>query len=516
MGKIKIGIGILTAITLIGLVLGLVVFANPSDKKDSDNDKADYALGQIIVKFKGDVEPFRVMKVPEGKVTEKIKEYQAKTDVIYAEPDYFVYALGSNDGYYGNQWALNNTRQEIFNKQVLDCMGGNTGKRDYCCAQENAICFQGSYDADVDWDEAFGAEILGNTVVAIVDSGIDLKIGDGSEFPGHPDLRDKIIAGWDFVDEDNVPQDICGHGTHVSGIATAVTNNDIGIAGIAFSNNIKIMPIRVLDKDCVGTVSNVAKGIRYAAENGANVINLSLGRKFSSTTLKDAVDYAWNKGMVLAAAAGNDGNGGKYYPASYPNVISVAATDYNDKKASFSNFNDEIDISAPGVNVFSTFPTYEFTIGTKYGRSQNYDVGSGTSMSVPHVVGLAGLLFAQDINRDNVKVRAIIEETADNLGASGWDKYFGWGRINVSKALNYVPTVCGDGIKEGTEECDGKDLGGTTCESLGFTGGDLSCTASCTFDTSVCTTPTCIVVPGECNCNGKCGPNETLGCADCL
>ncbi len=103
MGKIKIGIGILTAITLIGLVLGLVVFANPSDGKGSDNGKVDYAPGQIIVKFKGDVEPFRIIKVPEGKVAEKIKEYQAKANVIYAEPDYYVFALGSNDEYYGNQ-----------------------------------------------------------------------------------------------------------------------------------------------------------------------------------------------------------------------------------------------------------------------------------------------------------------------------------------------------------------------------------------------------------------------------
>lgn len=499
MGKIKIGIGILTAIALVGLVLGIVVFANPSSNaKSSDNGEDEYVQNEIIVKFKGDTEPFRVIKVPKGQVIEKVKAYQQKADVEYAEPNYQIFALGSNDKYYLNQWALNNAGQDIYSG----------------CTEENCnplkLIGSGTNDADMDWEEAwtaFGAETFDTTVIAIVDSGIAET---------HPDLNDKLVPGYDFVNNDNDPHDIYGHGTHVAGIAAAETDNLEGIAGVAFSANIKIMPVQVLNNDGMGTTANVAKGIMYAADNGAKAINLSLGGG-DSTTLKNAVNYAYSKGALLAAAAGNDGGSRKYYPASYPNVISVAATDYNDKKASFSNFNSEIDVSAPGVNVFSAFPTYDFTIGIKYSRSKNYDVGSGTSMSVPQVVGLAGLLFAQDSNRDKVKVRAIIEETADDRGVSGWDKYFGWGRINVNAALNYVPPVCGNGSKEGTEECDVTALGGATCESLGFTGGTLACTASCTFDTGGCTapTPTCIVVPGACNCNGKCGPNETLDCADC-
>lgn len=421
MEKIKIGIAISTAITIVGLVFGLMVFANSSNEKGSENSQADYASDRIIVKIKGDREPFRVIKVPKGKVMEKVKEYQVRSDVIYVEPDYFVYALGSNDTAYTNQWALNNTGQTIYK---------GSGNPDDPVDTSKEIG-SGTPDADVDWEEAwneFSTSTFASTVIAIVDSGIDEE---------HPDLDGKIVAGYDFVDDDDNPHDLCGHGTHVSGIAAAETDNLIGIAGVAFSNNIKIMPIRVLDADCIGTVSNVAKGIRYAADHGAKAINLSLGTKLSSRTLKAAVDYAWNKGVILAAAAGNDGNRGKYYPASYPNVISVAATDYNDKRASFSNYNNEIDVSAPGVNVFSTFPTYDFTIGTKYGRSKYYDVGSGTSMSVPHVVGLAGLLFAQDPSRTNIQVREIIEKTTDDLGAAGWDMYYGWGRINVNAALNY-------------------------------------------------------------------------------
>ena len=446
MGKIKIGFIVLISIALVGLILSGVVKAKP------ENPKGEYVQNEIIVKFKGDAEPFRVIKVPEGKVIEKVKAYQQRAEVEYAEPNYRIFALGSNDKYYWNQWALKNIGQEIYS----GCTEGS-------CNLPKLIG-SGTLDADMDWEEAwtaFGAKTFTATVIAIVDSGIDET---------HLDLNDKLVPGYDFVNNDNDPHDIYGHGTHVAGIAAAETDNLEGIAGVAFSANIKIMPVQVLDDNGMGTAANVAKGIIYAADHEAKVINLSIGGR-DSTTLKNAVNHAYSKGVLLVAAAGNDGGSRKYYPASYPNVISVAATDYNDKKASFSNFNSEIDVSAPGVNVFSTFPTYDFTIGIKYDRSKNYDVGSGTSMSVPQVVGLAGLLFAQDISRDNVKVRAIIEQTADDLGTSGWDKYFGWGRINVNVALNYVP---------GTAPA-----------------------------------PTCIVVPSKCNCNGKCGPNETSVCADC-
>jgi len=448
MGKIKIGFIVLISLALAGLILSGVVTAKP------ENPKGEYVQNEIIVKFRGDAELFRVIKVPKGKVIEKIKAYQQRVEVEYAEPNYLIFALGSNDTYYWNQWALNNTGQEIYS--------GCT--EEYCNLLK--LIGSGTSDADMDWEKAwasFSGASFSSVIIAVVDSGIDET---------HPDLNGKLVPGWDFVNNDNDPHDIYGHGTHVSGIAAAETDNLEGIAGVAFSANIQIMPVQVLNNDGMGTTANVAKGIMYAADNGAKVINLSIGGG-DSTTLKNAVNYAYSKGALLVAAAGNDGGSRKYYPASYPNVISVAATDYNDNRASFSNFNSEIDISAPGVNVFSTFPVYPFTIGIKYGRSRNYDVGSGTSMSVPQVVGLAGLLFAQDSSRDNVKVRAIIEETADDRGASGWDKYFGWGRINVNAALNYVPSTPPP-------------------------------------------TPTCVVVPGVCNCNGKCGPNETSpACADC-
>ncbi len=388
-----------------------------------------------------------------------MRSFQQRADVVYAEPNYIVQVLGSNDTYYANQWALNNTGQTI-----------SSGCSEPGCNSVQTIG-SGTADADVDWGEAwtdFSVATFSGAVVAIVDSGID---------DAHPDLSGKLWSnsdeipgnaadddangfiddtwGWDFVQDDKDPRDVYGHGTHVAGIAGAETNNSTGIAGVAFPASVKIMPVRVLNDSGSGSTSDVAAGIMYAADNGANAINLSLGSKFNSTTLRNAVDYAWNKGAVLAAAAGNDGGGGKYYPASYHKVMSVAATDFNDNTASFSNFNDEVDVSAPGVNVYSTFPTYDFTIGTLHGRSKNYDVGSGTSMSTPHVAGLAALLFAQNSTRTNFDVRSIIENTADDRGAAGWDKYYGWGRINVLNALSgtVAPPPPSDGGGGGDSGC---------------------------------------------------------------
>ncbi len=445
MEKIKIGIIILTIVITSGLILGLTTFANSSNGGDYNNVQIKYAPDRVIVKIKDDKEPFRVVAVPEGKVMEKVKEYQTRPDVVYAEPDYYVYPLGSNDTAYTNQWASNNTAQEIYK---------GSGNPDSPFDLNKPIG-SGILDADMDWDEAwseFSTAAFSPTIIAIVDSGIDethldLKnkiwkneseiAGDRKDNDGNGFIDD--TWGWNFSKRNNNPHDKYGHGTHVSGIAAAVTNNNRGIAGVAFPDNVKIMVVKVLSDSGIGFTSDEAKGIRYAADNGAKVINLSLGSG-NSQTIKDAVDYAWNKGVVLVAAAGNDGNATKTYPASYPNVISVAATDYTDARASFSSYNDEVDVAAPGVNVFSTFPSYKFYIGTVNGRARYYDVGSGTSMSTPQVAGLAGLLFAQDSNRSNLIggnliVREIIERTADDKGTTDRDDYYGYGRINVYDAL---------------------------------------------------------------------------------
>ncbi len=258
----------------------------------------------------------------------------------------------------------------------------------------------------------------------------------------HPDLAGKVIRG-DHVDNDWDPYDGNGHGTHTAGIAAAVTNNARGIAGMA--PEATIYAVRVLDESGSGTLQNVANGIIHAADNGADVINLSLGSPNDSITLKEAVDYAWNKGVVVVAAAGNDGSAQPTYPAYYSDAIAVAATDSDESKASFSNYGNWVDVAAPGVNIYSTY------------TDGGYASLSGTSMATPHVAGLAGLLDAQGRQRfgnpgGHRKHRRPDFRNGHHLGQgdqtpSGWSTIKGdekkaeGGRLSPSRFLTYLPLL---------------------------------------------------------------------------
>lgn len=257
-----------------------------------------------------------------------------------------------------------------------------------------------------------------DVTIAIVDTGVDLK---------HPDLVDKIVAGRDVVDSDDQAMDGHYHGTHCAGIAAATTNNKVGIAG--FAPNVKIMPVRVLDNNGSGTSADVANGIIWAADHGAQVISMSLGGPSNPQIKKDAVDYALSKDAVLVAAMGNRGDGSQIFPAAQPGVLSVGATDINDKRASFSQYGTWISVSAPGVNILSTFPTYN-TSGKK-----NYGSISGTSMATPAVAGVVALIRSQNPKLNRKEVQAQLERGTDDLGDPGYDVYYGHGRINVAKAL---------------------------------------------------------------------------------
>ncbi|PWH13398.1 MAG: hypothetical protein DDG58_14205, partial [Ardenticatenia bacterium] len=314
---------------------------------------------------------------------------RARADVLYAEPDYRVYALDTipNDPDWGSQWGLSKI-QAPKAWDILSTTGG------------------------------------ANIIIAIIDSGIDLD---------HPDFAcpNKLLPGRDFVNNDNDPQDDYGHGTHVAGIAAACTNNGVGVAGVAWAA--RLLPVKVLDAVGSGSYSNLAAGIRYAVDNGARIINLSLGGTADSSIMRDAASYAVSRGRMMVAAAGNCAVGGTgcngqinpvMYPAAYDEVIAVAATDSGDSRAYFSEYHPYVDVAAPGMSIYSTLP------------DNSYGGLNGTSMATAFVSGLAALLWSADGGLSASQVRALIESNADDLGTPGKDDYFGYGRINAWRTLS--------------------------------------------------------------------------------
>lgn len=255
-----------------------------------------------------------------------------------------------------------------------------------------------------------------NADIAVVDTGIS---------NAHPDLRAKIAGQRNFVGPTDTlsAEDDNGHGTFVSGVAAAVTNNGTGVAGAC--PECRIIAVKVFAANQDAETADVAEGITWAADNGAEVINLSLGAVgVDDPIVESAINYTTGKDVVIVAAAGNGNTGEPSYPAAYPGVISVAATDQNDRRAAFSNFGSTIDLAAPGVGIVSTASP------TSYGQA------SGTSFSSPYVAGVAGLLVAQGRSADQVRRR--IESTAADLGPDGKDPFYGNGRIDAAAAVGVV------------------------------------------------------------------------------
>lgn len=256
-----------------------------------------------------------------------------------------------------------------------------------------------------------------NVIVAIVDSGVDAS---------HPDLQGHVLPGYDFVNNDTDAYDDHGHGTHVAGIVAAAANNGIGSVGIC--PNCRILPVKVLNENNVGNWSGVAAGILYAVDEGARIINLSLGGSANTQVVQDAVEYAVQKDVLIVAAAGNGRTDTPFYPAASPEVMAVSATRNDDTRWSLSNYGDYIDVAAPGYAIYSTYNDLDNYYG-------GYIFMSGTSMAAPHVSGLAGLLLSQDLGRTQEDLKRLITTTAPDLGDPGKDIYFGYGRIDAWAAL---------------------------------------------------------------------------------
>lgn len=253
--------------------------------------------------------------------------------------------------------------------------------------------------------------------IAVLDTGVDLN---------HPDIKGaRLKAGYDFVNNDTSAQDDNGHGTLVAGIAAGVSNNSIGVAGVAWRGG--IIPVKVLDADGVGTDAEVASGIDWAADNGAKVINMSLGGPDESELLLEAVNYALTKDVVVVASAGNDGTNAPHFPAAYPGVLAVTATDKSGTFAWFSNYGWWVGITAPGVNVIGPW--------LSNGSEENYAIGSGTSFAAPIVAGVAVLTRYHNQSWSQSKVVDQVKKTARDRGPAGIDPMYGWGWVDAYAAL---------------------------------------------------------------------------------
>ena len=357
---------------------------------------ACYVNEQVEVVRELDAVGVSLLKIRSGSVAEFIAAAENCPEIIYAEPNYELHALDTfpNDPNWSLQYGLT------------------------------------AIHAPQGWDLDTGAATV---VIAVLDTGVDLT---------HPDLMPKLVAGYDFVNDDAVPQDDNGHGTHVAGIAAAGSNNGTGVSGVSWGA--RIMPVKVLNASANGSFAHAAAGIIWAADHGAHIINMSLGGSSHSQIFEDAVDYAYGKGVMLIASSGNNGSGFVLYPARFSNVLAIGATDSSNVRAGFSNYGPELDVVAPGVSIYST------VLG-----SYNYD--SGTSMSAPFVSGLAAILRGLPGSGSPANLAWAIKSTALDLGAAGRDDYYGDGLIQMDAAIQLLwvtPTFTPTEESEAPEQPD--------------------------------------------------------------
>ncbi len=264
------------------------------------------------------------------------------------------------------------------------------------------------------WDTTLGSE---SVVIAVVDSGVRLD---------HPAFAGRLTPGYDFVNGHGLPDDDSGHGTHIAGIIAAGMDDGAGLAGVC--PRCRIMPVKVLNSVNLGSWSSLAQGIIYATDQGADIINLSVGAPTPSQTVAAAVQYALDHDVLLVAAAGNYANDVPFYPAALDGVIGVSATTASGERWTRSNFGSFIDLSAPGDLIYSTYHELDNVYG-------GYTYMSGTSMAAPFVSGLAGLLFSVNPQMSSEDVAAALYGGADDLGPVGWDVDYGYGRINAARTL---------------------------------------------------------------------------------
>ncbi len=423
----------LLAVTLMAILLSSVISSQSFSAYGAKNTEPNYVPDRLLVKFKKDVSESQQKKIlaDKGAVIEN-EISQIKVKILKVPKN----ALNAIESAFQKNSAIEYVEKDFLLEPTIIPNDPEFSKQWHLSKIKGPEA----------WDITKGSQ---SVPIAILDTGIDSN---------HSDLSGKLLPGYNFYDNNNNLSDVCGHGTKVAGSAAAITNNGLGVAGVSWES--PIIPIKVTDPNCFAYYSTLTKGIIFAADNGAKVANISFA-VFDGKALTDAATYMYNKGGWVVASAGNSGKLENLNDNPY--LISVSSTDSNDNASSFSSSGPYVDFAAPGSSIYTT------TNGGSYGYT------SGTSFSSPITAGLIALMFSHDPTLTPAKAYDVLKQSSVDLGTSGYDYNFGWGRINAYAAIQELASTPIDNIPPNvsiTNPIEGSTVSGTITVDVSATDND--------------------------------------------